>query len=242
MSASANFSRQQKKPPDELFAVNADTKHRRYEARVDRLRVLRRYLEWLTSRDQREARTYPGMLLGAFRCDVFAALPGTWANFGRASRSMFVEQDSSWKTIEAYHQNEPALKSVFAPASGIDGERYANYRKYEGLNFPVVPARSAEYEFWCLKDKNLSMIRFHGGQGYTTSGQARLTSERIADVGSIVSAHRGKSGHRYVLQQTPDTTTTAALVVETGNAVRVYMLDRNGSGPFDIEGDELIPP
>jgi hypothetical protein len=148
----------------------------------------------------------------------------------------------AWPIIERYHKEEPALKAAFKPTSGIDGARYSNYRNYAGINFPSVAARSAEYEFWYLKEEDQSTIRFHGGQLFVTSGAAKVSSERIADVGPIVSRLRGKSGHRSVLKQTPDTKTIAALAVETGNAVRVFSLDRNGTGPFDIEGDEIMPP
>jgi hypothetical protein len=45
-----------------------------------------------------------------------------------------------------------------------------------------------------------------------------------------------------VLTQTPDTATTAVLVVETGAAVRVFGLDRGTSGKFDTDTGEISGP
>jgi hypothetical protein len=243
LTASANLSRKQKRPDDELFVVNHRGKNSRYEARVDRRRVLRRHLEWLASRDRRDFRSYPGMAVAPLGCDVFAALPGTWANFSTGKRSMFVSPDEfSWPIIERYHEEEPELKAVFKPTTGIDGERYVDYRLYAGMVFPSVSARSAEYEFWSLRKQDRFVIAFHGGQLFGGTGDATVRSERLSDVGAIVSTLAGKAGHRYVLEKNPDTETTAVLVVETGSAVRVFRLKRGSSGAFDIQDSEIPAP
>lgn len=248
MSAGANQSRQQKQADDELFVVNHDGGDRKFEARVDRRRVLRFHLEWLTGRDPREYRSYAGMLLGALRCDVFAALPGTWSNFSIASRTMLVDstKDNSWSVIERYHKEEPALKDVFAPGTGIDGVRYANYRKYVAINFPAVAPRSAQYEFHQLlrtKDQEPQyIIRFHGGQLFGKPGVATMTSRRIHDVGPFDIRFTGKTGHRYAFSETPGTESAVVIAVETGSAVRVFELERGDSGDFDKVKREVPPP
>lgn len=244
MSSSANLSRQQKLADDELFMVHHDRGDRRFEARIDRRKVLRFHLEWLTGRDPREYRSYAGMLLGALRCDVFAALPGTWSNFSKANRTMHVDAGpTAWPFIEKYYKEEPALKNVFKPSTGIDGERYANYRDFAAVNFPTVKPRSAQYEFYQFLDpKKFCAIRLHGGQLFKQDGVATLTSMRIPDVGTFDVRFTGKPGHRYAFSETPGTESAVLIAVETGTAVRVFALEKRTTGAFDTVDFEVPPP
>ena len=76
---------------------------------------------------------------------------------------MFVDPDKfSFPIIERYHKEEPELQAVFFPKSGIDGERYVDYRLYAAIPFPSVAPRSAEFEFKSFEETKDFSIRLDG--------------------------------------------------------------------------------
>jgi hypothetical protein len=242
-TGAANASRSQGKSETELFAVNVKTSKRRYEASVDRLSVRHRHLQWL--RATTEPRSYPGMLVAALKCDVFAALPGTWSNFGKSSRTMFVDLDTggqSWTIIEAYHKAEPGLKGLFKPTSGIDGTRYVNYKPYTSLAMPTLAPRSDEYELWDFGSGSDArcIVRFRGGKTFPKEGHSTATVTAMSDVGSIVASLAGKPGHHYLLKSTPDTQSAGLIAAVDGGALRVFILTRGATGKFDRQDAELL--
>ena len=87
MSASANESRNRGEADDELFLVNHKGKVR-YEARIDRRKILCHHLDFLTNMDRKAYRTYAGILLRELPCDVVSALPGSWSSFDPDQRTM----------------------------------------------------------------------------------------------------------------------------------------------------------
>lgn len=244
MCAAANLSRSRKAPDTELFEVKLSGQRGRFEAKLSRRRVLEIHLECLTSRDSNEQRTYGSMLVGAFQRDVFSALPGTWSSFGPATRTMYVDPDpKSWPIVEQYYKGEPALAPKFVAGTGLDGERYVNYRAFAAVPRPSIPATSAQYEVTSWEKDGVwrFVARFHGRHWIEGKFDPKCIVDALADVGRIAPAHAGKSGHRYVFEAPNTNDSLAALVVEVGNAVKVYRLLQGAGGEFDRLGAEVLP-